>query len=123
MLDTATTRDTFNMKKTSSQMSAMGHGFGPDNTCACGKTWEQQRESPTVCPKLMARLEELERMDRVLQQMSSRVRRLEEALADALASSSVENTLEHILRHLIQIETERKAKEKKSRGGKDGKGT
>lgn len=118
MLDTATTRDTFNMKKTSSQMPAMGHGFGPDTTCSCGKTWEQQRESPTVCPKLMARLEELERMDRVLQQMSSRVRQLEAALADALASNSVESTLEHILRHLIQKAQEEKAKAAKGRGKK-----
>lgn len=37
MLDSTTTKDTFNMKKTSSQMPALGYHFGPDNKCVCGE--------------------------------------------------------------------------------------
>lgn len=123
MLETATTKDTFNLKKTSTKMPALGHHFGANAVCGCGKTWNEQQENPQICPKLMARLQTLEDLDRVLQRMSAKIRSLEAALADSLATCSVGATLENILRHLIRIESERKAAEKKTRRAKDGQGT
>ncbi len=60
------TGDSFNLEKTSDHEPALGHSFGPDLVCKCGREWEEQDRLPTICPLLLVRLRELENFDRTI---------------------------------------------------------
>ncbi len=62
-LSTSTKHDSFCLRKDSSNSPALGHTFHKDTLCMCGKSWEQQKFSPEICPLLLDRLQLLEDLD------------------------------------------------------------
>lgn len=55
--------DIFNFQKTSDLVAAQGHAFDAETVCKCGRSWSEQRKAPTICSRLMERLQQLEETD------------------------------------------------------------